>query len=403
VYISIGYQLSHSEVENMRTQRRSSSRVLFSVLTAMIAVAAGAAAAQESKPTPVQASMRGMFVSLAKVYGYSLDAEAFADPANRQEIVSTLEALAKNADQLEAHGGGLDPSFDFMRRSLSRDAHDALERFQSANYVGSRFVLSKITENCVTCHTKLPAERKFDLGKEFLDAVEADKLPPTSRATLQVATRQFSDAMKTYESILSSSRVTGADLVMFDVFENYLRISIGAMNDIKRPTETLKEFVRRPDMPEDVKADARAWIGSLETLNLNAPKGEDLATARRMVDEAMKKTKSRSDRSRLVDFIGSITLVHRYLRSKPQNTLDVAEAYYLLGVAESYVAHSYWISETDYLLEKAIRLAPKSDVAKQAFAFLEDYTHSEYKVAPARSVPPELQTNLEELRKLTEQ
>jgi hypothetical protein len=387
----------------MKTQRRSSSRVLYSVAAAMIVCAAGVAATQESKQTTTQASMRGMFVALSTVYGYSLDAQAFADPANRQEIVSTLEALTKNADQLETHGGGLDPSFDFMRRSLSRDAHDALQRFQTANYIGSRFILSKITENCVTCHTKLPAERQFDLGKEFLEAVNASKLPPTARANLQVATRQFSAAMETYEGILSSDSVTGADLVMFDVFENYLRVSIGAVNDTKRPAETLKKFVGRPDVPDEAKTDVQAWIASLEKLNLNAPKGEELATARRMVDEAMKKTKSRSDRSRLVDFIGSITLVHRYLRSRPENTLDVAEAYYLLGVAESYVAHSYWISEADYLLEKAIRLAPKSDVGKQAFAFLEDYTHSGYKVAPARAVPPELQTNLEELRKLTEQ
>jgi hypothetical protein len=314
-----------------------------------------------------------------------------------------LEALAKNSEQLEAHGGGLDPSFDLMRRSLARDAHDALDRFQSGNYVGSRFVLSKITENCVTCHTKVPAEQRFDLGKEFLKAIDATKLPPTARANLQVATRQFADAMKTYEEILSSPRVTGADLAMFDIFENYLRISIGAMNDTKRPAETLKEFVRRPDMPDDVKGDVRAWIGSLEALDLQVSKGQELAAARRMVADAREKTKSRSDRSRLVDFIASITLVHRYLRSQPQDDKDVAESYYLLGVAESYVAHSYWISETNFLLEKAIRLAPKSDVAKQALAFLEDYTRSEYKVTPARAVPPELQTNLEELRKLTEQ
>jgi hypothetical protein len=103
----------------------------------------------------------------------------------------------------------------------------------------------------------------------------------------------------------------------------------------------------------------------------------------------------------MVEFIGSITLVHRYLRSNPQNDVVLAEAYYLLGVAESYVSHSFWISETDYLLEKSIRQAPKSEVAKQALAFLEDYRSSTSNVTPARAVP-EGQTSIKDLRKLTE-
>jgi hypothetical protein len=387
----------------MKTRWRFRSTVLFSVLVVMIMLVAGVLSSQESKQATTQAAMRGMFNVLTNVYGYSLDANAFADPKNRQKILGMLEALAKNSDQFEAHGGGLDPSFDLMRRSLARDAHEALASFEAYNYVGSRFTLNRITENCVTCHTKLQAERQFDLGHEFLDAIDAKKLPPIARANLQVTTRQFADAMKTYEEVLTSRDVTLEDLAAFNVFENYFRISIGAMNDTKRPVHTLNEFLRRPGLPDQVKADVRAWISSLETLNLNVRKGEELVAARRMVAEAKEKTVSRSNRSHLVDFVASIALVHRYLRSEPQNGVDVAEAYYLLGVSESYVSRSDWVSETEYLLEKSIRSAPKSEVAKQALAFLEDYRRSGAKVTPARAVPPELQTNIEELRKLTEQ
>jgi hypothetical protein len=303
---------------------------------------------------------------------------------------------------LEAHGGGLDPSFDFMRRSLSRDAHDALESFKSANYVGSRFVLGEITENCVTCHTKLPVGKPFDAGQEFLDAVDAKDLPPAARAKLQVASRQFSAAMTTYEEILRNPGVTAEDLALFNVFETYFRVSVGALNDTRRPVPPLNEFVRRPDMPEATRANARVWIGSLETLNLGVPAGGELAAGRGLVVEAREKTTSRTDPSRMVDFIGVITLVHRYLRSGPKDDVSVAEAYYLLGVAESYVSHSFWISETDYLLEKSIRQAPKAEVAKEALAFLDDYRRSASNVTPARTVP-QGQTSIEDLRKLTEQ
>lgn len=384
----------------MKTRRRSCSAVLFSIVVVTMMLSAGVASAQESERTTTQAPMRGLFVVLSNVYKYSLDEKAFADPRNHGEILGLLQALAQNSDNLEAHGGGLDPSFDFMRRSLGRDAHDALESFKSANYVGSRFVLGEITQNCVTCHTKLPAQSTFDSGKEFLEAIDAKDLPPAARARLQVASRQFSDAMTTYEELMLSPVVTAEDLATYDAFQNYLRISIGAMNDTKRPVSTLRQFIVRPDIPEDVKEDARAWIGSLETLNLGAAKGEELAAARRMVAGAGEKTTSLADQSRLVDFIASITLLHHYLRSKPQNDVSVAEAYYLLGVAESHVSRSYWVSETDYLVERSIRLAPKSAVAKQALAFLEDYRANS--AAPARALP-QGQTSIEELRKLTEQ
>ena len=115
------------------------------------------------------------------------------------------------------------------------------------------------------------------------------------------------------------------------------------------------------------------------------------------------KSASRSDRSHLVDFVASIALLHRYLQTQPVNQVDSQEAFYLLGVSESYISHSYWISETDYLLEKSIRMAPKTQVARDALAYLEDYTRSGHDTQAARAVPPGLQTNIDELRKLTGQ
>jgi hypothetical protein len=354
---------------------------------------------QETKPATTQAAMRGIFVTLSKVYDYSFDAAAFAEPKNRNEILGTLQALAKNAEELQSHGGGLDPSFDLARRSISRDATEALAAFRDHNYIGSRFILNRITDNCVTCHTKLPSERQFGPGKDFLDSIDLASMPLTVRANLQIAARQFGDAQKTYEDVLADKKMTADDLYTYAVIENYLRVSIGSMNDTKRPAAALGALAKRPDMPVSLKANVQVWLQSLESLKLNVPKGEELAVARAMVSTARERTTAASDRSRLVDFVGAITLLHRYLRDGGHTNMEVAECYYLLGVAESYVSHSDWISETDYLLEKSIRTAPKSGVAKQALAFLEEYHRSGY-VIPARENPANMQANIEELRKL---
>ena len=358
---------------------------------------------QTTNPATTQAAMRGIFQILSKVYVYSFDAGAFSDPRNHDEIGSWLEALAKNSDELVAHGGGLDPSFDYARRSISRDAHDALTEFQNQNDIGSRYIVNRITDNCVTCHTKLPSSRTFAPGKEFLASLDLEKYPAPVRANLQIASRQFSDAQKTYEDMMADPKVTAEDLANDDVFEKYFRVSVGPVNDTKRAVATMKKFAQRTDIPVSLKANVQAWIQSLENLNLNTPPAEDLDTARRMVTDAVAKTTGPSDQSRMVDFIGAITLLHRYLRTNPADKVLVSEAYYLLGMSESHVSHNYWISETDYLLEKSIRTAPKSDIAKQALAYLEEYHRSGYAVIPARPVPPDMQTNIDELKKLVQQ
>ena len=64
----------------------------------------------------------------------------------------------------------------------------------------------------------------------------------------------------------------------------------------------------------------------------------------------------------------------------PVYRTPLAEAYYLLGVAESFISRTLWMSETEFFLETAIRLAPKSVSARQAYAFLEEYVLIRYTV-----------------------
>jgi hypothetical protein len=382
----------------MRNLRRFGAMVPFGVVAMMILLTGAEVWSQKAGQTSTRTSMRGLFVVISNLYRYSLDAAVFADPKNHEEIASKLDALVQNTEQLETHGESLDPSFDFMKRSLARDAHEARDNFKSANYIGSRFVLSDITENCVTCHTKLPAERTFEEGREFLAAIEADKFPPSSRAKLQVASRQFSDAAATYETILRSQQFSADDLTVFNVFDNYLSVCVGSLNDPKRPIPVLEAFAGRSDVPANTKEDAQAWIASLEALDFGAVKGKELATARTLVENA---SDSAADRAHLVDYIAASSLVHRFLRSGPQSNETTSEAYYLLGVAESNVSRSYWVFETEHLLDKSIRLAPKTKVAKQALAYLENYRRTSSTATPARVIPKEMQVNIDELRKLT--
>jgi len=370
-------------------------------LVILIALVGARAASSQGDQTTTRATMRGIFVTISDVYGYSLDAEKFADAKNKEEILSKLHALAENAASLENHGGGLDPSYEFMRRSLATDARVAYGEFNAGNDVGARFVLGQITENCVTCHSTLPAGGDFAPGKEFMNSLDTTGLPDVARAKLQVASRQFNDALATWEGVLASRETSEADLQAYDVFENYLRVALGPVNDTARPQKTLAAFLQRSDLSDALKNNARAWTASLKTLKLDVALGTELDNARRLTAPSGMITVA-PDRAHLVDYIASVTLLHRYLRAGKHSDLEVAESYYLLGVAESHVSHSYWVTDIEYLLAQSIQTAPKSKVARQALAYLEDYRKSAGNVAPARAVPAELQVDIDALRKLTE-
>jgi hypothetical protein len=168
---------------------------------------------------------------------------------------------------------------------------------------------------------------------------------------------------------------------------------------VERPRKAFELFAERDDMPITLKVLVDGWIESLKGLDLDAAKGNELAVARELVADAQLTMRFTSDRANLVDLVAAETLLHRYLQTNPSDTQNVAEAFYLLAVAESNVSRSYWISETPFLLERAIRLAPKSPTAPRAYEFLEEYTVSAYS---GESLPDGVQGRLEELRTMVE-
>jgi hypothetical protein len=383
------------EDSKMKTLRLG---ILSLLVPLALSIGVGAVWSQERSKT--KASMRGIFVTVTKAYLYSLDAKAFEDPANNAEITSMLQALAANASDLELHGGGLNPSFEYMRRSLAQDAVEALDRFQEGQYMGARFVLSKITENCVTCHSKLPIRGKFDPGANFVDQAKIKKLKPLERAELDIATRQFDTALTTYEKIFADPETSAETLALAGAWEKYIRLCVGVFDNTARPIAALQKFVQRPDVSASQKKLVSGWIDQLRKLDLDSAVGHELEVSRRMLKHAEDNIRFASDRSQMVDYIAVATILNRFLATNPKGNLAVAEAFYILGVAEARIQRSYWISETGILLAQAIREAPKSEIAKKAYAFLEEYTISSHLATTSRDVSPELKANLEDLRKL---
>jgi hypothetical protein len=94
------------------------------------------------------------------------------------------------------------------------------------------------------------------------------------------------------------------------------------------------------------------------------------------------------------------SLLHRLLTTQPTDTSALVEAYYLLGIAETYISRTSWLSEAPFFLETAIRLDPTSAIAAMAYDVLNTYILTEYTGSLGTRVPSDVQEHLDDLRRL---
>ena len=376
-------------------------RALARWLVILTLVLHGRAVAQDSAPRgQIPSTMHAFFQTLTRVFPWSLDAQQFQAPEHRQRIHAALTALAQHADQLDTHGQEVPQSFGFLRRSLARSAHDAAERYAQGQYPQARFLLQRLTENCFACHARLPNLQRFDLGQHFLAATNVESFPVPQRLKLAVATRQFDTALTIGEALLRSADLTAADIWLTGVFEDYLKVSIRVRNDFPRAVTVLTHFLERPDVPAVLRDQLQSWVNALTELQSHGPVNEALARASTLIETGQRRNRFPADHQGFVHFVVASSLLHRWLTTPPADTSALAEAYYLLGITETYISRTSWLSEAPFFLETAIRLAPTSPIATQAYDVLNMYILTAYTGSQGTRVPPDVQEYLDDLRRL---
>lgn len=360
-----------------------------------------AATARAEDRTQLRASMQSIFASIQVLLPLSVDDDAFADPANRERITQALRNLAQKAGGVASHTDASDRSMRFLAGSLEREAEETLYRYQTGEVEGAQFFVQRLTDFCVACHSRLPSAADSPVAADFVSEGVLAQLPPPRRATLQAATRRFDDAMTTEEKWIARKDVHPAELL--DPITDYLIIAIRVKGDLKRPIPTLEKLAARPDLWVQLRADVQEWIATLRAHAADAGAPPSLEHARRTLDEARAVIQFPSDRRALVHYLLASSELHRWLDSHPDAPpTTAAQAYYLLGLIETRISGNYWVSEPDFYLETAIRLAPQSEAGRDAFALYEEETLLGWSGSGGVHLPEDVKAHLDELRKLVE-
>ena len=386
------------------------TRSLVPIAAGCLAIAAGSAApaarAAEAAATTAsaddradtKATMREIFESIRVLLPLSVNATTLAAPENRAAVEQALTSLQRNAGALVSHARSQDAARRYLGGSLAGDAAEALERYRAGRYDGAAFQIQQTTENCVACHTQLRSPGDSPAAKHFMSREALAKLPLADRARLLVATRQFDEASATYEKLLADPSAHPGELL--GPLTSYLIVEVRVRGDFAGARKTLERFAKRPDLWRHLASDVEQWIRALRELEPLRDLPPDLASARQLVDRARGLQLYPADRRALIHYLVASSMLQRVLDSAGVSDREAGEAYYLLGLCETNVTESYWVSQADLYLETAIRLAPKEPFAEEAYVLLEEETIISYTGNSGEELPASVAQHLDELRRL---
>ena len=347
-----------------------------------------------------RAIMAQIFTSLTTVLPISMDTKEFNDPKNHDKILGELRKMRDGTSSLVEHTKRFDGSYGFIAKSMSRDIKDIYNWYDKGATSESRYLLQQVSENCVSCHMKLPDPGHAPKMDHFFKDVAVAKLSLPEKARLQVALRQFDEALATWEDMFKTWPRPN-ELFAMDTLPEYLKVVIRVKGDTKRGFAALDGLSKRADLPKFMAREVTAWKSSLQKLSGEMSKtGNELTRAEKIVKNARSAMEYPMDRTGMVDYIVASGLLNRYLQDKAIKAEKTSEAYYLLGITESLIGRSTWLTQTDYYLEASVRAAPKTRSAQKSFEALEQQILMEYSGSGGTNIPDDVLANLEELRGL---
>lgn len=384
----------------------SQSRKLSLGFMAFLSFAAPVCVAQTTEgsgaqPAQTQGIMRSLLAPLSEILPYAFQREAFVDPKNRPLIEQKLGQLAAGAKNLSQHGANLNRGFEFLAKSLARDIIVAEGRYRRGYYDDARFTIQNLTDNCIACHSSLPNNKPFPDAKQFFAKVDLNSLDAGERARLQIVGRQFEGASQSLEQILTAKDLEPGLIVMLGAMTDYLKLTLVVQKDVDRPSQLVDKLLARKDLTPHVRQQLLVWQGSLASLKKSdVLKKPTLQNARALMDEGRKLMQFPRDRDGLIYYVAASGLLADFIHAHKDRGREVAEAYYQLGIADSMLEHSFWVSRMEFDFESAIRLAPAADFAPKAYALLEEAMVFGYSGSSGTHLPDDVKLLLAELREL---
>jgi hypothetical protein len=106
------------------------------------------------------------------------------------------------------------------------------------------------------------------------------------------------------------------------------------------------------------------------------------------------------DRQGVVAFIVASALLDRTVSSNKLSAVDQSRSFYLLGLTETLLGRTSWLSLADHYFEASIRVSPGSKWSEMSLEALEQHLLYEYSGSSGSQLPDDIRELLDQLKSM---
>lgn len=307
--------------------------------------------------------------------------------------------IAEHSAAISAIAQKGDTGHRILAEDLARNATAAYAQFKEAHYPQAQYFLADVVHSCFACHTSRDTATDSQFVTNFNKDIKWETFDPLARARFLTLSRQFDKAMTEYEKLFKDNTLSQDELINMDPIVEYMVIALRVKNEPDTVAKTLKNL-QGGSYPEIFKKDFAAWLKALDSIKKEKLKPNYLEEAKNQLSLAKQAMEYPQDRSGLVRYIVASRLLQTYIQDKNLPAPSKADAYYQLGICEMIIGASLLSDESLAFFEQAIKLSPKSEISKKAFAQYEDIVRFGYSGSGGIKIPDEEKSKISELRKI---
>jgi hypothetical protein len=323
------------------------------------------------------AIMRDVYDAIAYLLPLSVRDPDGATPWDRPLVDAKLEVLTAAADALVEHAQAQDAEFGLLARSFDRLVRDTAASFRQEWPDYAYYSLLELTDHCVACHSRLPADAQALFGERLMARMNLDALAPEARARLYIATRRFDAALDLFEEQLLDATLDPVEADYRGLMIEYLRVALstGASGNLDRVKRFIDTYRQRNDLPYYLEHRLDHWRHAATRLTSSVEGTPSLRRATQIFEHSNSVTLAPGNRLRAVEDFIAARLLRQHLVSHPKLAgAELADIYYRLAIVALRTAEPEpAVPELEVLLVATIQADPQGPHARVAYALLEEY------------------------------
>lgn len=313
--------------------------------------------------------------SIAELIPFTVKSHNSSIAQNRDKILRNLGTLLRYAHDVKSQqkeAPEIEPIVKFITPLLKEDLVLSIALMKRGQYSAAQPLINSVTGQCVGCHSH--KKSKFYYGTVNIPE-GFQKFSSLEKAEYYAASKQFNEAIKYYESVLTDSTLAKIDSSTWSLaVKRLLAIVVRVKQNPSLALELISRFRDVKSLPKGFEATVGQWRLSTKEWRDKGrsqilSRSVQLSTAKNLLKEAENlalKKKNISD----VDFVLKLraaNFLHEILAQKPLDKV-YGEALLQAGlVTESLRNFNFWTTQSTYY-EACIRFQPRTPTAQKCYS-----------------------------------